>query len=38
LVEPCCGGFTFSPGQVRTLVLLDNFSSGFTSAMLADLN
>jgi hypothetical protein len=32
------GPMTFSSGQVRTLVLLDNFGSGFTSALLADLN
>ena len=32
------GQLTFSAGQVRTLVLLDNFGSGFTSALLADLN
>jgi hypothetical protein len=32
------GQFTFSSGQVRTLVLLDNFGSGFTSAFLADAN
>ena len=32
------GPLTFTAGQVRTLVLLDNFGSGFTSALLADLN
>ena len=32
------GQLTFTAGQVRTLVLLDNFGSGFTSALLADLN
>jgi hypothetical protein len=32
------GQLTFSAGQIRTLVLLDNFGSGFTSALLADLN
>jgi hypothetical protein len=32
------GQFTFTAGQVRTLVLVDNFGSGFTSALLADLN
>lgn len=32
------GQFTFSAGQIRTLVLLDNFGSGFTFALLADLN
>lgn len=32
------GPMTFSSGQIRTLVLLDNFGSGFTSALIADLN
>jgi hypothetical protein len=32
------GQFTFASGQVRTLVLMDNFGGGFTSALLADLN
>lgn len=32
------GPMTFSSGQIRTLVLLDNFGSGFTSALMADLN
>ncbi len=32
------GQFSFAAGQIRTLVLMDNFGSGFTSALLADLN
>lgn len=32
------GQFSFSSGQIRTLVLVDNFGSGYTSALLADLN
>lgn len=32
------GQFSFSAGQIRTLVLMDNFGSGYTSALLADLN
>ena len=32
------GQFTFAAGQVRTLVLMNNFGSGFTSALLADVN
>lgn len=32
------GQFTFASGQIRTLVLMDNFGGGFTSALLADLN
>lgn len=32
------GQFAFASGQIRTLVLMDNFGGGFTSALLADLN
>lgn len=32
------GQFSFAAGQIRTFVLMDNFGSGFTSALLADLN
>jgi hypothetical protein len=38
VIQVDSGQLTFSAGQIRTLVLLDNFGSGFTSAMLADLN
>lgn len=38
VIQVDSGQLTFSSGQIRTLVLLDNFGSGFTSALLADLN